>query len=134
MSIHGTHVASVIFGQPGSPVFGIAPHCRGLLIQVFSDHQKSRLSQLDLARAIEQAVQEGAHILNISGGERSPLGEPDPLLSRAIRLCEENDVLVVAAAGNDGCECLQVPAAVTSVLSKAGNGAAFANTGGARPA
>jgi cyanobactin maturation PatA/PatG family protease len=117
MSIHGTHVASVIFGQPASPIFGIAPRCRGLIIPVFRDHQEGRLSQLDLARAIEQAVQEGAHIVNISGGERSPSGEPDLLLSRAIRLCEENDVLIVAAAGNDGCECLQVPAAVGSVLA-----------------
>jgi cyanobactin maturation PatA/PatG family protease len=117
MSIHGTHVASVIFGQPGSSVFGIAPRCRGLIIPVFHDHQEARLSQLDLARAVEQAVQEGAHIVNISGGEPSASGEADPLLARAIRLCEENDVLIVAAAGNDGCQCLQVPAAVGSVLA-----------------
>jgi len=25
MSLHGTHVTSVIFGQPGSPVMGISP-------------------------------------------------------------------------------------------------------------
>ena len=32
MSSHGTHIASVIFGQHGSPVQGIAPGCRGLII------------------------------------------------------------------------------------------------------
>ena len=117
MSLHGTHVASVIFGQPGSPVVGIAPHCRGLIVPVFRDDQERRLSQLDLARAIEQAVQEGANIISVSGGEPTPTGEAEGLLERALRLCEEYNVLVVAATGNDGCACLHVPAAVPSVLA-----------------
>ncbi len=116
MSAHGTHVASVIFGQPGSPVHGIAPRCQGLIVPVFRDGQ-GRLSQLDLARAVEQAVQHGAQVINISGGQRSSTDEADDLLARAIRLCEENRVLIVSAAGNDGCECLHVPAAVGSVLA-----------------
>jgi subtilisin family serine protease len=77
MSAHGTHVTSLIFGQPPGPVHGVAPRCRGLIIPVFRDEASSPLTQLDLARAIEQAVQEGAHIINISGGERSPTGESD---------------------------------------------------------
>ena len=116
MSVHGTHVASLIFGQPGSPVVGIAPGCKGLIVPVFREFEEGRLSQLDLARAIEQSVLEGAHVINISGGERSQDGQPDPLLKRALQLCDENNVLVVAAAGNDGCACLHVPAAVPSVL------------------
>jgi len=55
MSTHGTHVASIIFGQHDSPVTGIAPQCRGLIIPVFAD-ESLRLSQLDLSRAIEQAA------------------------------------------------------------------------------
>ena len=116
MSVHGTHVASLIFGQPGSPVVGIAPGCKGLIVPVFREFEEGRLSQLDLARAIEQSVLEGAHVINISGGERSQDGQPDPLLKRALQFCDENNVLVVAAAGNDGCACLHVPAAVPSVL------------------
>ncbi|MQA02535.1 MAG: S8 family serine peptidase [Streptosporangiales bacterium] len=117
MSLHGTHVTSLLFGQPGSPVVGIAPRCRGLLLPVFRDGSDTRVSQLDLARAIERAVQEGAHVVNISGGERTPGGVPDPILARALQLCEDNGVLVVAAVGNDGCDCLQVPAAVSSVVA-----------------
>jgi cyanobactin maturation PatA/PatG family protease len=117
MSTHGTHVASVIFGQPGSPVEGIAPRCRGMVFPVFRDGDGERLSQLDLARAIEQAVHEGAHVINISGGERTPTAEPDGLLARALALCASNGVLVVAAVGNDGRDCLQVPAAVESALA-----------------
>ncbi len=117
MSLHGTHVASVLLGQAGSPVAGVAPACRGLIAPVFRDVQEHYLSQLDLARAIEQSIEEGAHIINISGGERSPRGEADGVLARALRRCSENNVLVVAATGNDGCECVHVPAAVQSVLA-----------------
>jgi cyanobactin maturation PatA/PatG family protease len=115
MSTHGTHVASLLFGQPGSPVFGLAPRCRGLIAPVFRDGE--RLSQLDLGRAIEQAVGAGANIINISGGEPSPTGEAEGMLAHALRLCADNGVLVVAAAGNDGCDCVQVPAAVSSTLA-----------------
>jgi cyanobactin maturation PatA/PatG family protease len=123
MSVHGTHITSLIFGQPGSPVTGIAPRCRGLVAPVFRDFDERRLSQLDLARAIEQAVQEGAHVINISGGEQAPHGQAEGMLERALRLCEDNNVLVVAAVGNDGCPCLQVPAAVPSVLGAGALGA-----------
>jgi cyanobactin maturation PatA/PatG family protease len=123
MSVHGTHVTSLIFGQPGSLVAGIAPRCRGLIAPVFRDFDERRLSQLDLARAVEQAVQEGAHIINISGGQQAPEGQAEGMLERALHLCEENNVLVVAAVGNDGCPCLHVPAAVPTVLGGGALGA-----------
>ena len=57
MSAHGTHVASVIFGQPRGPVHGIAPSCRGLIIPVFRyDGHLNRLSQLDLARVLTRSI------------------------------------------------------------------------------
>ncbi len=116
MSRHGTYVTSVIFGQHGSPVMGIAPQCQGLIIPVFADRGR-RLSQLDLSRAIEQAVEEGAHIINISGGQLTDYGEAEDWLKKAVRLCQESNVLIVAAAGNDGCECLHVPAALPTALA-----------------
>ncbi|MDE5082802.1 MAG: PatA/PatG family cyanobactin maturation protease, partial [Trichodesmium sp. St18_bin1] len=116
MSLHGTHVASIIFGQPNSSVSGIAPHCRGLIVPIFSDYHR-RTSQLNLARAIEQAVNAGANIINISGGELTDYGEAEDWLNRAVSLCQNNNVLLVAAAGNDGCECLHVPAALPTVLA-----------------
>lgn len=115
-STHGTHVASVIFGQPGSPVTGVAPHCRGLVIPIFAD-DNLMCAQLDLARAILLAIENGAHVINISGGQLSPSGEPEPLLAQAIESCARRNILIVAAAGNDSCECLHVPAAAPSVLA-----------------
>ncbi|MGV0028484.1 S8 family serine peptidase [Phormidesmis priestleyi] len=58
-SQHGTHVTSIIFGQHDSPVLGIAPHCRGLIVPVFAGESDGDLipcSQIDLARAIERVV------------------------------------------------------------------------------
>jgi len=116
MSTHGTHIASLIFGQPNSPVAGIAPRCRGLLAPVFADDNR-RLSQLDLARAIEQAAENGAQVINISGGSLTDLGEAEDWLDRAVGMCRERNILLVAAAGNDGCDCLHVPAALPAVLA-----------------
>jgi cyanobactin maturation PatA/PatG family protease len=117
MSNHGTHITSVIFGQHGSTVPGIAPRCRGLIVPIFSDSHRGPLSQLDLARAINQAVEQGAHVINVSGGQLSQSGESDPMLTNAVRFCNDNGVLIVAAAGNDACQCLHIPAALPLVLA-----------------
>lgn len=119
-SRHGTHIASIIFGQPGSAVEGVAPACSGAIVPVFANGPKNALimcSQLDLARAILQAVERGAHVINISGGQLSSIGEAEPLLAKAIQTCAERNVLLVAAAGNDGCDCHHLPAALDTVLS-----------------
>jgi hypothetical protein len=116
---HGTHIASVIFGQHQGPIKGISPECRGLIIPIFgefSDGEPVPCSQLDLARAINLAVQSGADVINISGGQHSSTGSAHPILADAIRKCIESGVLLVAAAGNQGCDCLHIPAALPAVL------------------
>ncbi|GLY30750.1 PatA/PatG family cyanobactin maturation protease [Kineosporia sp. NBRC 101731] len=113
---HGTAVASIIFGQPDTQVVGVAPGCRGLSVPAFSA-RREKTSQLELARGIELAVESGAHVINISGGQLSSSGEADDPLGRAVRLCAQENVLVIAAAGNDGCACQHVPASLPSVLA-----------------
>jgi cyanobactin maturation PatA/PatG family protease len=56
-------------------------------------------------------------VINVSGGEFSPSGTAHPLLADAVAYCAKNDVLIVAAAGNEGCECLHIPSALPSVLA-----------------
>ncbi len=110
----------MIFGHHDGPLPGLAPLCRGVLVPIFQSvgEQSIQLcSQLDLARAISQAVQQGAHVVNISGGQFSPSGTAHPLLADVVRDCARRSVLIVAAAGNDGCACLHVPAALDSVLA-----------------
>jgi subtilisin family serine protease len=118
-SRHGTFIASVIFGQHGGPVKGIAPRCRGVSIPVFSavDGEVRACGQLDLARAMSLAVQHGAQVINISGGQFSPTGTASPLLETVVRECARLGILIVAAAGNDGCACLHIPAALPTVLA-----------------
>jgi hypothetical protein len=74
-------------------------------------------SQLDLARAISLALEHGAQIINVSGGEFAPSGQGSAFLEKVVWDCAERGVLIVAAAGNEGCECLHVPAAMNSVLA-----------------
>jgi hypothetical protein len=117
---HGTHVASLIFGQPHSPLEGVAPRCRGVILPVFASAAGGGLeacSQVDLARALLQAVRQGVRLVNVSGGQLSPAGSAHPLLADAVRECGRQGILIVAAAGNEGCECFQVPAALEAVLA-----------------
>lgn len=116
MAEHGTMVASIIFGQPGSGVEGIAPRARGLVVPVY-DIDTGKAPQLEIARAIELAIKEGADIINFSGGQYSDTGVADQWLDAAVARCAEAGVLLVAAAGNDGCECLHVPAAASTALA-----------------
>ncbi len=122
-SQHGTHVASILFGQHDSSLFGIAPRCRGLSIPIFASVDADTFqvcSQIDLARALSLAVQHGANVINISGGELSLTGAAYPLLENAVRECARAGVLIVAAAGNQGCECLHIPASLDPVLAVGG--------------
>lgn len=140
---HGTHIASVLFGQHDSPVKGVVPKCRGLIVPVFRDGGSGTVvpcSQVDLARALSQAIQFAekenalALVVNISGGQFSSSGTAHPLLADVISKLVRSDVLIVAAAGNQGCECLHIPAALPTVLSvgamdESGNPLEFSNWG-----
>ncbi len=119
-SQHGTHIASLIFGQHNGSIKGIAPLCRGVIVPIFKDGSDGSIapcSQLDLARAITQAVEAGADIINVSGGELSPSGTAHPFLADAVQHCAARGILIVAAAGNEGCDCLHVPGALPSTLA-----------------
>lgn len=136
---HGTHVASIVFGQTGSPVQGVAPGCKGIVVPVFNEGDDGRVlpcTQETLAQGIMLAVQQGAHVINISGGMLTPSEKAEGKLADAICYCEEKGILVVAAAGNDGCQCSHIPAAVSTVLSvgsedRQGLPMAFSNWGDA---
>ncbi|HWB10384.1 MAG TPA: PatA/PatG family cyanobactin maturation protease [Pirellulales bacterium] len=117
---HGTHIASLILGRQNSGAAGVAPNCRGLVVPIFRDGDDGRVlpcSQIDLARAITVAAEQGAHIINISGGEFSPSGAAYPLLTDVVDKYARRGILIVAAAGNDGCECLHIPAALSGTLA-----------------
>jgi cyanobactin maturation PatA/PatG family protease len=123
---HGTAVASLIFGRhaPDGAVLGMAPRCRGWIVPIFGDAGarpdepfRPACSQLELARAILMALERGASIINISAGQYGPAASAEPILADAVGRAIRRGALVVAAAGNDGCECAHVPAALPGVLA-----------------
>ncbi len=116
LTFHANHICSTIFGQHGSPVGGVAPKCRGINIPIGFDRD-STLSSLNLIRAIDAAVNQGANIIHISVGIPSTTGEADELLARAVRRCHENNILIVAASGNDKGECSVIPSILPGVLA-----------------
>lgn len=116
---HGTLVASLISGSRDGAVTGIAPGCTALPIPIFLSEAPGPAicSQDTLANAIRTAVAQGAHIVNVSASQQSePLALSTPL-SAALQEASARDVLVVAAAGNQGCACDTIPASVAGVLA-----------------
>src|SRR5262249_35336270 len=69
------------------------------------------------------------------GGQFSPGGGAYPLLANVIRDCLKSGILIVAATGNEGCECLHIPAALDGILAVGamdshGRPLSFSNWGG----
>ncbi|UQA54929.1 S8 family serine peptidase [Polyangium aurulentum] len=119
---HGTHVASLVFGQPGSAVPGVAPRSKGLVIPVHAfgpDMSLAAGNPPDLARGIRQALDHGAHVVTLHGGALSPDAGMLDALAKALARAAERNVLVVVAAEGDGGEHFHVPTAASTVLAVA---------------
>ncbi|KPG02050.1 peptidase [Rhodopseudomonas sp. AAP120] len=111
----GTHIASLIFGQPCSSVEGVAPLCRGLIAPIFRD-DRAGCSQADLAEAIELSLDHGADILHISGGLFERRRQPSEKLIAAVARCNLRNVLIVVSGARDGCGGLLRRAGATRLL------------------
>jgi subtilisin family serine protease len=99
---HGTHVAGIIAAgrDNGVGMDGIAsPNVRVMGVRAVPNGDER---DKDVANAIRYAVDEGAHIINMSFGKSfSPDKE---LVDAAVRYADENGVLLIHAAGNDGAD------------------------------
>jgi thermitase len=110
---HGTAVAGVIAasGNNGSGVAGIAFGCSLLPVKVVDSSGFAAYSTV--AQGIRFAVDQGARIINLSvAGSASSI-----TMQEAINYAWERNVIVVAAAGNNGTAELQYPAACEHVLA-----------------
>ncbi len=121
---HGTLVASVLAGRgtgPGAGVVGVAPEASVLTVSVAFGASGSTVSNDDqIAEGIRWAVDNGATVINMSL-TRNTLSWPQSW-DDAFLYAFENDVVVVAAAGNRGSGTTQVgaPATIPGVLTVAG--------------
>lgn len=119
---HGTHVASVVFGQPGTAAPGIAPKSRGIIVPVHAfraDQSVAAGSPPDLAKGIRAALDNNANIVVLHGGALSPDAGMLDALAKALARAAERNVLVVVAAEGDGNEHFHVPTAASTVLAVA---------------
>ncbi len=125
-SDHGTMVASLAAGRgtgADSGVIGSAP-AASLLSASIGFGEGARSSDTQIAEAVRWAVDNGADIINMSL-TRNTIDWPESW-DDAFLYAAENDVLVVAAAGNRGSGTTQVgaPATMPGVLTVAGVDAA----------
>lgn len=135
LAMHGTHVASIICGSEASETPGIAPGVSIVAVPVFS-RERPQVPQVDLARAIEAAIAAGAHVINLSAGQYADVAAAHDLLAGAVKRAQDAGILLVAAAGNDACDCLHLPAALPTALAvgalgRDGEPASFSNWGDA---
>lgn len=122
VSHHGTMVASLIAGRghgEDEGVIGVAPEAELLSISMAFGAQTLNTDD-QVAAGIKWAVDAGAKVINLSLTRNSkdwPLSWDEAFL-----YAFENDVVVVAAAGNraDGTEQVGAPATIPGVLVVAG--------------
>ncbi len=122
---HGTMVASLLAGRgssPGNGVIGIAPEADIITASVaFGQDTGAEKSNDDqIAEAVRWAVDSGADVINMSL-TRNTLDWPESW-DDAFMYAFDNDVVVVAAAGNRGSGTSEVgaPATIPGVLTVAG--------------
>jgi len=119
---HGTMVASLAAGRgsgPGAGVIGAAPAASILSISLaFGAGERSADDQV--AEAVTWAVDAGADIISLSL-TRNTIDWPESW-DDAFGYAEENDVIVIAAAGNrgGGTEQVGAPATMPGVLAVGG--------------
>ncbi len=95
---HGTHVAGIVGAIRGNGIGidGLAPNPRIMVIRAVPDGDER---DKDVANAIRYAVDNGAHIINMSFGKGySP---EKSVVDEAVRYADSRGVLMVHAAGND---------------------------------
>jgi subtilisin family serine protease len=138
---HGTHVAGIIGarGNNGLGIVGVNWEVSLMAIPFFYTVKETKIA--DAIRAIDYAVENGAHVINASWG-----GDPDDeppeqysLLTEAIQRAADKDIVLVAAAGNyssNNDKTGQIPANldlpnIVSVGSVTGSGwaSSFSNYG-----
>jgi hypothetical protein len=95
---HGTAIASIIVAD--SPDYrGLAPNAEVYAAAVFEqDEERGEIaSTVSLVRALDWLITSGVDVVNVSLA-----GPPNRLLEAALKRAKQQDVIVLAAAGNGG--------------------------------
>jgi subtilisin family serine protease len=104
---HGTFIAGMLNAKRSSPAPAISPGCTLLVRPVFpeleaGDGEPPSATPIELAWAITDCIDEGARIINLSIALEKPSPEEDLKLTEALNYAARKNVIVIAAAGNQG--------------------------------
>lgn len=138
---HGMHTAALAAGNSNT-VRSYAKNAQLLLMRVFPEGS-DEASDLIVAKAVRDAADLGADVINLSLGSPGGIRDNDNCYSSAVEYARERGCLVVAAAGNEGDAnstygsdygLLSTPGDLKNVLSvgaadKDGNVADFSSVG-----
>ena len=96
---HGTHIAGIIGAEGGNGIglSGVAPRVSLMALKYYSPTDNGKNNLNNTIKAIQYAVDNGAHIINYSGGGLEKNKEE----KEVIRKAEKKSILFVAAAGNE---------------------------------
>src|SRR5690606_12153499 len=110
---HGTHVAgsAAAITNNGVGVAGAAPYAKLQAVKVLNAQGSGTLA--GVAEGMVWAASNGAKVVNMSLGG----GGSSKALEEAVALAVKNDVLFVAAMGNDNSERPSYPAAIKGVMA-----------------
>lgn len=110
---HGTRVAGVAAatGNNGKGIAGVNWDTKILPLQALDDDSYG--TTREVGRAINYAVDQGADVISISLGTELP----DSFVREAIARATAAGAVVVAATGNDGCNCIVYPANYPEVVA-----------------
>ncbi len=115
---HGTHVAGIAAAANANSlgIAGVCPKCKIMPIRAGSING---FELDDLTNAIIYAVDNGANVINMSLGGHF---NPDPSFLIAINYALDNNIPIIAAAGNNNNNIPVFPAGLDGVISVASTG------------
>jgi len=104
---HGTFVAGILCGRRSSAAPAICPNCTMLVRPIFSEtasgnSEMPNATPDELAAAIVDCIEAGAHVLNLSVALAQPSSKGERELEEALDYAARCGVIIVAAAGNQG--------------------------------
>lgn len=105
--LHGTFIAGILCAKRGCPAPAICPKCTLLIRPVFAEEitgreQMPSATPEELAAAISDCIAAGARVINLSLALAQPSTKGEQAFEDALHLAIRRDVIVVAAAGNQG--------------------------------
>ena len=115
---HATGLFGTLLGQPGSPVEGVAPYCTAINIPLFETASSDEaLSPLNMAHAFNLALKLGVNIIHCAACHPTQTGFAQEMIQKAVKQCQDNNILIVAPSGNNKGEWFCAPAILPNVLA-----------------